>query len=1063
MRKHNFVLISAVVILLFMQNYVSGTPPKLPLTLSGKTTISTDGKNVSVDCDLSCPETLKNVIVDININNGDRLLSFSPAGLVSFGTPFVDSIEKMTRYSFSLDMEKMPNFSFKVAPDTKGDHKIYIRAISQIDETTAWGDGYSFYYHNDGSFITEGYRELDRDFRTQAVQVTPGTFQECPQPASPPASAATPPENNVKPPNPLGTVIVTGRWMFFDENDNYLPQSERLCELFDGNDNHLAWTNTDSNGYFSFPAVTTPSSLYVAARTETYYNRAGGTDHLWVRNSAGAIYGVYSSMYSTIPDGTYNIGELAVPNGHTYEKGYWAIKKIQDTWRYIYFLDTVNMYPGSIQCQWYPGSTDGTYYNFNEMIHLAENDPKGTLNVAHECGHNIMNTAYGGTWPLIIDCPNPHYVEETSGPVCAWLEGWADLIPAAVFNSPVLSWPSGSTVNIETPTWGTPIWDNGADVEGRVAGALWDIVDTNNEANNDFYTDSILDIWETVWNVNNDTFCQFWDSSKNYGIKRSRDNCLYQNTIDSCATCAEDASEDDDSCAQAWAEGVPSNYNYEHCTDADYQYLDAQLDWTYTWETNDLGYSGDTTLTLYAADCSTQLGYNNDKNTGNWPRSSKLVWASDRNARVYIACKENGDSYGSHRSYDISVSRACSTTPSVAYGLSPAYEATVCTANPSLSWSGSGRNYDVIVDNVTVCSATTSNTCGTSGLVSGWHWWYVISRNGCGNTSQTVTYWFYVGASPSSGTTSAVDESPCADAGVTVTWAAPSSWGDGGAGTRTYSVYRSDAVYVATGLSEGTLSYNDNTGTNGTSYNYSVRAINQCGLGQWYSASAPAADYVGGTPSSMSTTTADNSPTLDTGVDISWLAPSNWNDNGYSSGSRTFFVRRDSTLIGTFGEGTLGMNDNLGSNNVSYSYSVYVANGCAQVALYSSQIAMDAVSASPGESSPAGSPMIAAPSTGTSVQVIYSGTSCDTDHSIYWGISNAALSGLAWTGSACSLGDSGNASFDPGDPPAGSFFYFAIVGNNGSIEGSYGKQTGDVERVASTACFSSSPDTSSCI
>jgi hypothetical protein len=122
-----------------------------------------------------------------------------------------------------------------------------------------------------------------------------------------------------------------------------------------------------------------------------------------------------------------------------------------------------------------------------------------------------------------------------------------------------------------------------------------------------------------------------------------------------------------------------------------------------------------------------------------------------------------------------------------------------------------------------------------------------------------------------------------------------------------------------------------------------------------------------------------------------------------------------------------------------------------------------AAAPSPGETSPSGSPMTAAPSTGTTIQVSYSPTSCDTNHSIYWGVSSAPLSGLAWTGSACGLGDTGSATFDPGALPAGSFFYFVIVGNNGTSEGSYGKQTGDIERPGSAACISASPDTSPCI
>jgi hypothetical protein len=67
---------------------------------------------------------------------------------------------------------------------------------------------------------------------------------------------------------------------------------------------------------------------------------------------------------------------------------------------------------------------------------------------------------------------------------------------------------------------------------------------------------------------------------------------------------------------------------------------------------------------------------------------------------------------------------------------------------------------------------------------------------------------------------------------------------------------------------------------------------------------------------------------------------------------------------------------------------------------------------------------------------------CDaTDHTVYYGdLSNVSVYGYA--DAACYLGTSGTASFDPGP---GSWF-FLIVANNGVEEGSYGKDSIDLER-----------------
>ena len=67
---------------------------------------------------------------------------------------------------------------------------------------------------------------------------------------------------------------------------------------------------------------------------------------------------------------------------------------------------------------------------------------------------------------------------------------------------------------------------------------------------------------------------------------------------------------------------------------------------------------------------------------------------------------------------------------------------------------------------------------------------------------------------------------------------------------------------------------------------------------------------------------------------------------------------------------------------------------------------------------------------------------CDaTDHTIYYG-DLSGVSSYAYADAACFLGTSGTATFDPGP---GSWF-FLIVANNGTEEGSFGKDSVPVER-----------------
>jgi hypothetical protein len=68
---------------------------------------------------------------------------------------------------------------------------------------------------------------------------------------------------------------------------------------------------------------------------------------------------------------------------------------------------------------------------------------------------------------------------------------------------------------------------------------------------------------------------------------------------------------------------------------------------------------------------------------------------------------------------------------------------------------------------------------------------------------------------------------------------------------------------------------------------------------------------------------------------------------------------------------------------------------------------------------------------------------------VYWAKAGGPLSGPpAWTAATCYLGADGSASFDPGNPAPGSWIHFVVVGNNGAIEGSYGRSSGGAERPA---------------
>jgi len=104
----------------------------------------------------------------------------------------------------------------------------------------------------------------------------------------------------------------------------------------------------------------------------------------------------------------------------------------------------------------------------------------------------------------------------------------------------------------------------------------------------------------------------------------------------------------------------------------------------------------------------------------------------------------------------------------------------------------------------------------------------------------------------------------------------------------------------------------------------------------------------------------------------------------------------------------------------------------------------------PGEPSEGGAPeelMVASKNDATGLIDVAFSPACDaSNHTIYYG-DLANVSTYAYSGASCWRGNSGTTSFDP----AGlSSAFFMIVGNNGVVEGSYGRDTLGAERPQDT-------------
>ncbi len=152
-------------------------------------------------------------------------------------------------------------------------------------------------------------------------------------------------------------------------------------------------------------------------------------------------------------------------------------------------------------------------------------------------------------------------------------------------------------------------------------------------------------------------------------------------------------------------------------------------------------------------------------------------------------------------------------------------------------WSGtaylnSGGKYDPSVDSWVATSLGLDLPVGRAVHTAVWTGNTMIIWGGwLGGTNITDTGGVYSDDPffPGLPNNTVTDISGCEKSGVIVAWTAPSGWGDGGYGTRTFDVFR-DGTLIATGLSDTTESYIDTTGDTGIAYLYQIKANNGCGL-----------------------------------------------------------------------------------------------------------------------------------------------------------------------------------------------------------------------------------------
>ena len=318
-----------------------------------------------------------------------------------------------------------------------------------------------------------------------------------------------------------GQIEITGNWTLVDRTGQTVGLKYALVELRDGGtfERLLATARTDLNGNYTFPPVDNPGTLGAFVRCYTQSQATG--------NAAGVRYSALTDWYSTetdwmlFEDGTHSMGSWSVDDSVLNYQAWWILDDM--TKAYDMMPDPV----GGHTLNWSLTSSGGAYYHPGGDIYVDGPDCETPDVPLHEMGHSVQYNIYGDYLPNV---GGSHSLFSHSSVALAWIEGWATTWMFWVTNDPYYDPPGDGCVDLENRTWGDG-GDEGSDVEARVAGALWDIFDTNNEGYDKCSRDW-LDMWEIVYHHNNDTFWQFWNDWKEHYDTHGPIACIYQNTID---------------------------------------------------------------------------------------------------------------------------------------------------------------------------------------------------------------------------------------------------------------------------------------------------------------------------------------------------------------------------------------------------------------------------------------------------------------------------------------------------------------------------------------------------
>jgi hypothetical protein len=240
---------------------------------------------------------------------------------------------------------------------------------------------------------------------------------------------------------------------------------------------------------------------------------------------------------NNVPDGRVTFPTQFIDTRAPDIQALWTYVDLAATW--LFLRDRTGSQPPELTARWSNGSQDGPRIDeVTGVLHLSD----AAINFGHVVSQfavyamlpGLLDPLPAGWEACIVDVPASWDPRRATTAECAMVHGLAVFLAVAGQNDVEYESAAVPGIDIDLAAAGTPGWEDGDLVPGRVAGGLWDLHEGDlTQDGVDRFNATFADIWEVVDQARPSTLSEWWDGWKALG----KDGCpavsaLAQNTID---------------------------------------------------------------------------------------------------------------------------------------------------------------------------------------------------------------------------------------------------------------------------------------------------------------------------------------------------------------------------------------------------------------------------------------------------------------------------------------------------------------------------------------------------